>query len=212
MIYGGVYEIVNKINGKKYVGSSVNIQRRWGVHKSYLRKGHHPNRHLQSAWNKYGKGAFKFKVLVYTEPQEYMRLENLLLATPNYEYNIARDGVGSMLGRKHTEKTKRKMSEAQSGENHHQYGKHIPEETKRKMSEAHMGHPGYWKDRHRSAETRRKISEGLGVFLLDYDIMKMKALKEAGHSYSKIAKIFGTSYSTTRSRILGITKIERSPK
>jgi len=39
-------------------------------------------------------------------------------------------------GSKHSEETKRKISEAEMGEKNHFYGKHHSEETKRKMSEA----------------------------------------------------------------------------
>ena len=51
-------------------------------------------------------------------------------------------------GKKHTEETKRKMSEAHKGENNHNYGKHLSEETKKKISENHANvkgenHPMY---------------------------------------------------------------------
>ena len=40
-------------------------------------------------------------------------------------------------GFKHTEESRKKISEAQKGEKNHFYGKHHTEETKRKMSENH---------------------------------------------------------------------------
>ena len=43
------------------------------------------------------------------------------------------------LGYKHSTETKRKISEAKSGENHHFYGKPRSEEDKRKISEALKG-------------------------------------------------------------------------
>ena len=48
----GIYKIINKVNGKYYVGSSLNINKRWSVHKSALSKNKHHNDHLQNAWNK----------------------------------------------------------------------------------------------------------------------------------------------------------------
>ena len=35
----GVYQIVNKTNGKRYVGSSVNLKKRIRLHFAELRKG-----------------------------------------------------------------------------------------------------------------------------------------------------------------------------
>lgn len=51
----GVYEIRNTLNNKRYIGSSINIYRRWRDHKRMLNLSVHPNKHLQSAWNKYGE-------------------------------------------------------------------------------------------------------------------------------------------------------------
>lgn len=59
----GIYSITNKINGKRYIGLSVNIRNRWTQHRSDLRYESHANPHLQSAWNKYGEDNFEFEVL-----------------------------------------------------------------------------------------------------------------------------------------------------
>lgn len=64
----GVYEIRNALNNKRYIGSSINIYRRWRDHKRMLNLSVHPNKHLQSAWNKYGEKHFVFKILETCEP------------------------------------------------------------------------------------------------------------------------------------------------
>lgn len=56
----GIYCIENTVNGKKYIGQSVNIYTRWKQHKNDLNNDAHCNEHLQSAWNCYGEEAFKF--------------------------------------------------------------------------------------------------------------------------------------------------------
>lgn len=62
-IKSGVYKIVNIVNGKFYVGSSININKRWGEHKRSLRKNCHNNDFLQKSWNKHGEINFKFEIL-----------------------------------------------------------------------------------------------------------------------------------------------------
>jgi len=66
----GIYGILNKINGKMYVGQSVNINSRFIRHRYHLNKGVHINVHLQRAWDKYGLDAFEFKVLAECEANE----------------------------------------------------------------------------------------------------------------------------------------------
>ena len=62
-------------------------------------------------------------------------------------------------GRILSEETKRKLSEAQKGENHPLYGKHHSEETKKKMSEAHKGEKNVMYGKHLSSEAKKKLSE-----------------------------------------------------
>ena len=59
----GIYEIINIINNKKYIGQSIEIKRRWNDHKSELRRNSHHNIYLQKSWNKYGEENFKFEVI-----------------------------------------------------------------------------------------------------------------------------------------------------
>jgi group I intron endonuclease len=56
----GIYCIENKINGKKYIGSSLNCEHRFKQHKKELRNLYHANDHLQKAVNKYGIKNFEF--------------------------------------------------------------------------------------------------------------------------------------------------------
>lgn len=67
MKISGIYKIINKVNGKYYVGSSENIvcekSGRFKRHKKDLRKGNHHSIHLQRAWNKYSEQNFDFTVV-----------------------------------------------------------------------------------------------------------------------------------------------------
>lgn len=63
MKISGIYSITNILSGKKYIGYSINIKRRWKCHKVDLRSNNHGNEHLQKSWNKYGEENFKFEIL-----------------------------------------------------------------------------------------------------------------------------------------------------
>ena len=116
----GIYKIVNTINGKYYVGSSINIDQRWTNHRKLLNKNIHQNSHLQNAWNKYGATAFEFVFV------ENVSDKNLLLVEQTYldaafvsraQYNILSKAT-SVLGRKDSIETRMKKSLAKIGKKH----------------------------------------------------------------------------------------------
>ena len=68
----GVYKITNRINGKVYIGQSVNINERWGDHKRKASKvTENCSSHLYSAIVKYGVENFIFEVIEYIKETEY---------------------------------------------------------------------------------------------------------------------------------------------
>lgn len=58
----GIYGIRGP-SDKIYIGSSLNIGKRWTEHRYELRKGIHHCKYLQRAFNKYGESAFRFELL-----------------------------------------------------------------------------------------------------------------------------------------------------
>lgn len=60
----GIYEIVNKVNKKCYIGKSRNINNRFNVHLSTLRGNCNSNKALQSDYSKYGEENFEFNCVL----------------------------------------------------------------------------------------------------------------------------------------------------
>jgi len=113
----GVYQILNKINGKSYVGSANNLKTRKLNHLSYLRRNIHTNEHLQKSWNKYGESSFEFKVLAKC-PKEYcLMLEQWFIDNIKNLYNIQKKS-NSSFGRICKTETIKKLSESRKNRRH----------------------------------------------------------------------------------------------
>jgi len=137
----GIYEIRNMLNGKQYVGSSVNIRTRLGEHVNDLNKGKHHNARLQHAWNKYGAGAFAFDVLeVVGDVKNLIEREQCWLDALAPQYNLYLN-ARSRLGIPHSAETKARISAAKMNPS---------QETRDRISEA---------NRNRSLEARARMSE-----------------------------------------------------
>jgi len=59
----GVFQIRNLLNGKVYVGSSVNLDAMFNRIRFQLCAGAHINKGLEADWKLYGTGKFEFEVL-----------------------------------------------------------------------------------------------------------------------------------------------------
>lgn len=99
-IISGIYKIVNTKNGKFYVGSSKNIIRRFGIHRSALRNKRHHSPYLQRSWNKHGEKTFKFEILhemVNPTEQELFDAELKYITDILPHYNVGGVGGGDNL-------------------------------------------------------------------------------------------------------------------
>src|SRR6266404_844649 len=77
----GIYKIINKIDGKYYVGSSKSIMERWKKHFQLLKKGNHDNSRLQNAFNKYGENNFELQIIEKLSEEQLMLQEQIYLDT-----------------------------------------------------------------------------------------------------------------------------------
>ena len=66
----GVFQIVNKVNGKVFVDSSNNVPGKINRHKFALDHGSHASKSLQADWNELGEDAFEFETIEPVEPRE----------------------------------------------------------------------------------------------------------------------------------------------
>lgn len=98
----GIYELVNQNNGKIYIGSSIDLARRFAKHRSQLDRGVHHSRILQNAWNKYGGHAFTFRPLLICAPNMLLFFEQRCIDAYKPAYNVS-PTAASLLGVKYSE-------------------------------------------------------------------------------------------------------------
>ncbi len=155
----GIYSITNKITNECYVGQSFRLRSRISSHKRRLHRNAHINKHLQSAWNKYGSKNFVFRVV--EELSDDCTLKELTNAEQKWidklhpEYNKA-PAAGSLLGFIWSEDSRNKLSKTLIGHIPWDKGLETPEKTKRKMSKAMKG-------RKLSEEHKKKIGDSVRI-------------------------------------------------
>lgn len=120
---GYVYSITNKVNGKKYIGSTINPKRRWIAHKNALRNGKHHSFILQKAWDKYGEVSFSFAILLVCPAQARVEYEERIMPIASYNLfrtNLHKPVLGekiskALLGKPKTEAHRAAISAGKTG-------------------------------------------------------------------------------------------------
>jgi group I intron endonuclease len=159
----GIYLISNVANGKLYVGSSENIPNRWCDHIKPLRRGCHPNRYLQNAFNKHGENSFRFDVIEFCELRDYHidpcgYTDDIRYLTDRETWWVVLLGTLSPKGYNLilpdrsiiSNETRLKLSKASQG-NQRALGHKHSDEVRRRISETHKGKP-------KPEEQKRKMS------------------------------------------------------
>lgn len=150
-----VYLITNKINGKQYIGQTIQpLEDRWRYHKSKSSRC----LALKSAIDKYGVDSFEIEILTICNNDqelnkkevEFIKQFNTL--APN-GYNLTTGGERPYYSNESREKmsksgknrspisedTSKKLSNRIKGEKNHNFGKKFNEEHREKLSNSHIG-------------------------------------------------------------------------
>ena len=206
----GIYKITNIATGDKYIGSAVNLKKRYDFHVYQLQRGSHHNPRMQRAWNKYGADCFHFEPIeildnpanLLAREQEY--LTSLDVANKKDYYNIC--GVaGSNLGVKRSDATKARMSQGQKGRT-------FKPETIQKMRQAKLGKA--LNDEHKknigASCAGKKINRPLGIInkklrkFSNEQVIQIRKLRADGMSWSGLSSAFNMNISSIRRVALGI--------
>lgn len=117
-----IYQILNLIDGKFYIGHSQDYDVRWWEHTRKLKVGKHDNQYLQRAWNKHGEAAFEFILIELVKESEMLSreqfwIDNLGACDNELGYNLNPDALRppSPLGRVHSKEIRAKISAATTG-------------------------------------------------------------------------------------------------
>ena len=145
-----VYQHRNLKNGKSYIGmTSLEPKYRWNNGNGYKNNSKMWKDIQNSDWNKDWEHNIMGK---FEDKQEALNVEEMFI----WLFNSTNDGYNtsaySSHSCKHSEESKRKMSEAKIGIT-------FSEEHKKKISEALSGEKAYWYGKHHSEESKQKMSE-----------------------------------------------------
>jgi group I intron endonuclease len=159
----GIYIIKNNINGKVYVGSTVNFYDRIKKHRANLKNDKHHSIKLQRACNKYGFENLEFIIIEFCGKDKLIESEQFWINhfdSYHQGYNST-PNAKNCLGYKQTEEHKKNISNGLKGYKRSEEnienmrlankGKILSEETKNKLSIINTG-------KIHSEETKNKLS------------------------------------------------------
>lgn len=204
----GVYQIINTVNGNCYIGSSIDIKKRWNGHRRLLERGKHHSRHLQNAWGLYSADCFRFLIIEQCDEKQLIEREQYYIDTLRPEYNIL-PFAGRTLGRRHTESARQKMSEARKGKmlfsvdrnqkiSESLKGRKRQQKTKEKISKTLTGRviSNEWRNKISKAlkgkvlskETRKKLSDAHKGKIVSEETRRKLSEAQKGMTYSDEAR------------------------
>ena len=190
----GVYCLVNLINGHIYIGSSVNLAVRMSnyLNTTYLKNRKNNNMPIIQALLKYGQENFAILIV------EYVDIENLSVRETFYithflpYYNVLKQGYSS-LGYKHTEATKKLLSELAQNKVH-------SDKTKSLISKALVGENNPFYNKSHSMDAKLRMIEANSAYPV-YIYNSLNKLLVIFPSVKTLAKLINSNHFTLKNNI-----------
>ena len=180
----GIIYCYTSPNGKRYIGQTVNPKARMRQHKNC-----YGGNYFHKAIKKYGFENFIYDELIRVKSYNQDNLKLLLntlekfyirkykSSDNRFGYNLTEGGEGST-GYKHTDESKRKMSEFQKGKIPWNKGKQMSEEQKQKLKE--IDH--YW-----ARGATCKVAKSVAKYDIEMNLLEVYGtVTEAANSIGKL--------------------------
>lgn len=161
----------------------MGVKQRWNLHKRQLVSQCHHSIKLQRAWNKYGEDTFEIVVLMLCPPTECLHYEQKFIDLMQPEYNIS-PTAGSSFGVKRSEDFKRRCSASH-------FGKKASQATRRKMSEAKRGEKNYWHGKQGPRTGQRSHTK-----LTEVQVLRIRQALHSGVTIKALAEEYGVHRET----------------
>lgn len=151
----GIYRLLNINTNKYYVGSAVNFRNRLKDHLSRLRRNAHHSPRLQNSYNRHGESAFVFEIVEIVEDKSKLIEIEQKYIDDGIAFGViynASPTAASILGKKDSEATKKRKSEAQQ---------RVPLEVRqaRSLVARKLERTQEWKDNISKAHKGKKLSD-----------------------------------------------------
>lgn len=180
---GYIYRFKNTANGKCYIGQTIDIVRRYKRHLADAKK---INNKFYNAVIKHGIDSFKFEVLfTVLDADDLNEIEQYFISEYDSFANGYNSNTGgkSAFGFKHSEETKRKLSDQKKRYNP-QKGKPLTEEHKERIASKMRGELGHFYGKTHTLETKRRISAANKGKIIPEDIRLKMSVSHVGEKNS----------------------------
>lgn len=185
----GVYCLVNLTNGNIYIGSSINlgVRMRNYLNTTFLKNRKNSNMPITKSLLKYGHDNFSVLIIEYVDMKNITSRETYYITHHLPYYNVLKQGYSS-LGYKHTEDTKKMLSELAKNRIH-------SDETKALISKALTGENNPFYNKKHSVESKLRMIEAKSSYPV-YVYNSFKKLLVILPSVKTLAKFIYSNHST----------------